>query len=115
MMRTIPGAGKSKCRIHPVLYTQLRSFHSVAKEGSVTRASRALRVSRPALTTQVRGGGLGEYWEVEWFFRHGCGVKIAELGEHLYKITQPVFRLASGAGDLVSSAASTPNPDISPA
>ncbi len=37
-----------------MLYTQLRSFHAVAREGSVTGAARILNVSQPTITTQVK-------------------------------------------------------------
>lgn len=86
-----------------MLYTQLRSFHSVAKEGSFTKASLALRISQPTITTQVRG--LEEYYGVELFFRHGRGVNLTELGKELLKITQSIFRLETEAIELLSAAA----------
>jgi DNA-binding transcriptional LysR family regulator len=35
-------------------YTQLRSFHAVARAGSFTSAARYLNVSQPTVTEQVR-------------------------------------------------------------
>lgn len=84
-----------------MLYTQLRSFHWVAKEGSFTRASQALRISQPTITTQVKG--LEEYYGVELFYRHGRGVILTEVGKALYAITQSILQLEMEASDLLSS------------
>jgi aminoethylphosphonate catabolism LysR family transcriptional regulator len=84
-----------------MLYTQLRSFHWVAKEGSFTRASQALRISQPTITTQVKG--LEEYYGVELFYRHGRGVILTDVGKTLYAITQSILKLEMEASDLLSS------------
>lgn len=79
-----------------MLATQLRSFHAVAHEGSFTAAARALNVSQPTLTTQVRG--LEKTYGVELFHRRGRGVTLTETGRTLFAIAQ---RIVSNQQDAV--------------
>jgi aminoethylphosphonate catabolism LysR family transcriptional regulator len=70
-------------------YTQLRSFHWVARSGGFTGAARAIRVSQPALTQQVRQ--LERDFGVELFQRRGRRVVLTETGHGLLTITQRMF------------------------
>jgi len=85
-----------------MLYTQLRSFHAVAREGSVTAASRALQVSQPTVTTQVKE--LEAQFGVELFHRHGKRLELTELGRELLFKTQQYFSAEEQAIELLEAA-----------
>ena len=68
--------------------TQLRSFHAAAELGGFTAASRALRISQPTITTQVRS--LEDEYGVELFVRRGRNVQLTSVGRRLYEITKRV-------------------------
>ena len=72
-----------------MLYTQLRSFHAVAREGSATKASRVLNVSQPTITTQIKE--LEARYGLELFRRHGRRLELTDLGRELLSITQRFF------------------------
>jgi len=72
-----------------MLYTQLRSFHAVAREGSATKASRVLNVSQPTITTQIKE--LEARYQLELFRRHGRRLELTDLGRELLSITQKFF------------------------
>ena len=61
--------------------TQARAFHAVATAGSFTGAAKALNVSQPTVTTQVKG--LEELYGVELFHRHARGVMLTSTGHKL--------------------------------
>lgn len=69
--------------------THLRAFHAVATEGGFSKAARALRVSQPTLSQQVRG--LEDRYGVRLFERGGQGVKPTELGRGLLAATTRIF------------------------
>ncbi|AKM30632.1 LysR family transcriptional regulator [Pandoraea faecigallinarum] len=69
--------------------TQLRSFHAVARHGSVTRAAQALHVSQPTMTTQIRA--LEDTYGVELFYRHGRGLTLTPTGKALYAVSLRIF------------------------
>lgn len=69
--------------------TQARAFNAVAREGSFTAAARALNVSQPTVTTQVKE--LEAYYGVELFHRHGRGVHLTETGRRLLTIVQRMY------------------------
>lgn len=82
-----------------MLYTQLRSFHAVAKEGGFTAASKVLNIGQPTITSQV--GMLESYFSVELFYRRGRLVELTEAGTALLKITRRIMNLESEATDLL--------------
>ncbi len=61
--------------------TYLRAFHAVATEGGFSKAARALRVSQPTLSQQVRA--LEDRYGVRLFERGGQRVKLTEMGRDL--------------------------------
>ena len=83
-------------------YSQLRAFHMVAKEGSFTSAARALRVSQPTLSAQVKE--LEESYGVRLFDRRGRGVHLTSLGVTLQDITNRLFGLEEEAEALLAGA-----------
>ena len=52
-----------------MLYTDFRSFHAVASHGGFSSAARALNISQPTLSTQVKE--LESRYEVDLFSRIG--------------------------------------------
>jgi aminoethylphosphonate catabolism LysR family transcriptional regulator len=66
--------------------TQLRSFHTAAELGGFTAAARALRISQPTVTTQVRS--LEAEYGVELFIRQGRHVQLTQAGTELFEITK---------------------------
>lgn len=70
-------------------YTQLRSFHAAALCGSFTAAAQALRISQPAVTTQIKT--LETAYGVELFHRRGRHVELTDMGRRLADITHRLF------------------------
>ena len=68
--------------------TQLRSFHAAAELGGFTAAAKALRISQPTVTTQVRE--LEAEYGVELFIRQGRHVQLTQSGIELFEITKRV-------------------------
>lgn len=84
-----------------MIYTQLRSFHAVAREGGFTAASRALNISQPTLTTQVKS--LEEYFGVTLFHRRGRKIEMTDTGRELYKLSRRIMSLEADAQDLLNA------------
>ena len=68
--------------------TQARTFYAVAKAGSFTGAAKALHVSQPTVTTQIRD--LEALYQVELFHRHARGVTLTHTGEALLAIIRRI-------------------------
>lgn len=85
-----------------MLYTQLRSFHAVAKEGGFTAAARAINVGQPTITTQVKA--LETYFKVELFHRRGRKVDLTDLGKALFGLSQRIMSLEAEAAGLLLAA-----------
>ncbi len=72
-------------------YQHLERFWAVVREGGVTRASRALHVSQPTVSVQIReleaslGGKL--------LSRTGRGVVLTEFGQTIYQYADGIFSL----------------------
>jgi len=81
-------------------YAQLRAFHQVAREGSFTRAARALRVTQPTLSAQVKA--LEESYGVRLFERRGRGSVLTELGHTLFALTARLFAIEDEAAALLA-------------
>jgi aminoethylphosphonate catabolism LysR family transcriptional regulator len=67
----------------------LRSFFAVARHGGFTAGARALHVSQPTVTAQVRA--LEDTYAVELFRRRGRSVALTTAGEALYGVAQRIF------------------------
>lgn len=70
-------------------YSQLRSFHAAALCGGFTAAAEALRISQPAVTSQIRA--LESAYGVELFHRRGRRVELTDMGRRLVDITHRLF------------------------
>ena len=67
----------------------LRSFLAVASHGGFTAGARALHVSQPTVTAQVRA--LEASYGIELFLRRGRSVALTTTGEALFRIAQRIF------------------------
>jgi aminoethylphosphonate catabolism LysR family transcriptional regulator len=67
----------------------LRSFFAVARHGGFTAGARALHVSQPTVTAQVRA--LEETYAIELFSRRGRSVALTPAGEALFGIAERIF------------------------
>lgn len=68
---------------------QARAFHAVAVEGSFTAAAKALHLSQPTLTNQVKQ--IETRYRVELFHRSSRGVKLTDTGSRLLAIVRRMF------------------------
>jgi aminoethylphosphonate catabolism LysR family transcriptional regulator len=68
--------------------TQARTFHAVAQAGSFSGAARALHVSQPTVTTQVKE--LEKLYDVKLFLRHARGVTLTPTGIELLAIIRRI-------------------------
>ena len=85
-----------------VNYVQMRAFNAVATHGSFSRAARALGVSQPAVTVQVRS--LEEAVGVRLFHRRGASVELSADGRDLHLKARRIFAMID---DLDQSLTST--------
>lgn len=84
-----------------MLYTALRSFHAVASHGGFSPAARALNISQPTLSTQVKG--LEIRYDIELFSRIGREVRLTPAGQELYQTTMRLHQSEAEAKDLLNS------------
>tara|TARA_Y100001935_G_C17297380_1_gene506963 strand:+ start:1317 stop:2201 length:885 start_codon:yes stop_codon:yes gene_type:complete len=82
-------------------FSQLRSFHAVAKTESITLASKLLNISQPTITKQIQL--LEEFYSINVINRHARGITLTELGKKLFNITSEIFELEEKAIQLFSS------------
>lgn len=82
-----------------VSFNQLRSFHAVALTGSVTAAARLLHVGQPTVTTQLRQ--LEASYKVELAHRLSDGIRLTEMGQRLFTLTESLFQIEAQAVDLL--------------
>ena len=84
-----------------MLYTYLRSFHAVARHGGFSSAARALNISQPTLSTQVKA--LEARYDVELFSRIGRNVHLTQAGRELFRTTIRLTENEAEAEDLLKS------------
>lgn len=82
-----------------VSFNQLRSFHAVALTGSVTAAARLLHVGQPTVTTQLRQ--LESTYKVELAHRLPSGIRLTDIGQRLFTLTESLFQVQAQAVDLL--------------
>jgi aminoethylphosphonate catabolism LysR family transcriptional regulator len=68
--------------------TQARTFHAVAIAGSFSGAAKALHVSQPTVTTQIKE--LEKLYDVKLFLRHARGVTLTPTGLELLAIIRRI-------------------------
>jgi LysR family transcriptional activator of nhaA len=72
-------------------YHHLLYFHTVAKEGSVARASQVLRLAQPTLSGQIRK--LEHVLDEKLFERRGRNLVLTEMGRIAYRYADEIFSL----------------------
>ena len=82
-------------------HTQRRSFHAAAELGGFTAASKALRVSQPTITAQVRE--LEAHYGVELFVKVGRNVTLTSAGRDLFAMTTRIAQLEAEARDFLQA------------
>ena len=70
-------------------YHHLLYFYTVAKEGSVSRAAKALRLAQPTLSGQIRK--LEEAFDEKLFARSGRHLVLTEMGQLVYRYADEIF------------------------
>lgn len=72
-------------------YHHLLYFYTVAKEGSVSRAARQLRLAQPTLSGQIRK--LEEAFDEKLFARAGRNLVLTEMGQVVFRYAEEIFTL----------------------
>lgn len=72
-------------------YHHLLYFYTVAREGSVTRASEVLLLAQPTLSSQIRK--LEESLDEKLFVREGRHLVLTEVGRMVYRYADEIFSL----------------------
>jgi aminoethylphosphonate catabolism LysR family transcriptional regulator len=80
-------------------HAQLKAFHAVARDGGFSAAARALGVTQPTLTVQVRA--LEDGYRVALFHRRGRRVTLTRAGQELYTIAQRYFSVEREAEEFL--------------
>lgn len=81
--------------------TELRSFHAVATHKGFSAAARALNISQPTLSTQVKA--LENRYDVELFNRIGRETRLTLAGVELFQVTTRLARDEEEAADLLNA------------
>lgn len=79
-------------------YSQLRAFHHVALHGGFSSAARALNMSQPSVSDQVRQ--LEQMHDVLLFSRAARQVRMTAAGEALFRLTSEMFEVEERIGAL---------------
>lgn len=79
-------------------YSQLRAFHYVALHGGFSSAARALNISQPSVSDQVRQ--LEQRHDILLFSREARQVRMTEAGEALFRLTSEMFEVEERIGAL---------------
>ncbi|HEX8925843.1 MAG TPA: LysR family transcriptional regulator, partial [Terriglobales bacterium] len=81
-------------------YNHLFYFWSVARNGSVSRASAELHISQPTVSEQI--GKLEAALGVTLFERAGRGIRLSNSGQILYGYADQIFRLGQEMREVVN-------------
>lgn len=73
-----------------MLCAELKSFHMVARLGSITQAAKKLGLSQPTVTTQIRN--LEGQYGVELFYRGGRRLTLSDEGARLLPMVQKLLQ-----------------------
>jgi len=72
-------------------YHHLLYFYTVAREGSVARAARVLRLAQPTLSGQIRK--LEQALDEKLFERRGRNLVLTEMGRIAYRYAEEIFTI----------------------
>lgn len=79
----------------------LRAFHAVAREGQFTTAARAMGVTQPTVSSQVKA--LEARFSVRLLVRGARKVTLTPLGARLFEVTSRLFSLEEEAAELLGA------------
>ncbi|WP_417797501.1 LysR substrate-binding domain-containing protein [Terasakiella pusilla] len=82
-------------------YTQIRAFHEVALEKSVSKAAQKMGQTQPALSTQLRN--LEKEYGVKLFERTTQGLTLTQQGEKLLELTHGFLKQETYIDDFLKS------------
>ena len=82
-----------------MIFGQLRAFHAVAAEGGFSKAAKALNVSQPAVSAQVKA--LEDTYRLTLIERRPRGIQLTEPGQRLFEIVGRIFRLEEEADQML--------------
>ena len=80
-------------------YHHLLYFWTVAREGSIARASAQLRLAQPTISSQLRS--LEENLGEKLFARAGRGLALTEIGQVVYRYADEIFSLGREMQDVL--------------
>jgi LysR family transcriptional activator of nhaA len=80
-------------------YHHLRYFWVVAREGSVSRAAKQLRLAQPTVSEQIHA--LEEMLGERLLMRAGRGVVVTEVGKTVYRFADEIFALGRDLQDTI--------------
>ena len=87
-------------------HSQLKAFHHVALLGGFSAAARALGLTQPAISEQVRA--LERDHDVHLFQRKGRQVSLTLSGRRLFRLTERYFETEAEIAGLLSEARAVP-------
>lgn len=87
--------------------THLRAFHNVANYGSYSGAARAVGLSQPTLSAQIKA--LESTYGTTLIHRTGRGMELSPTGGKLFALTTEIFGQVDNADALLSSATRQPS------
>ena len=89
-------------------YHHLLYFYTVAKEGSVSRAARQLRLAQPTLSGQIRK--LEEAFDEKLFARAGRNLVLTEMGQVVFRYAEEIFTLGRELTETLRGRPTGPQP-----
>lgn len=91
-------------------YHHLLYFYTVAKEGSVSRAAKRLRLAQPTLSGQIRK--LEEAFDEKLFARSGRNLVLTEMGQVVFRYAEEIFTLGRELTDTLRGRLSGRSPRL---
>src|SRR5690606_31581476 len=82
-------------------YHHLLYFWTVAKEGSVARATQRLRLAQPTISGQIRQ--LERQLDVKLFQRQGRNLVLTDVGRVVYRYADEIFGLGRELMDVLEN------------
>ena len=80
-------------------YHHLLYFYTVAREGSMARASAVLHLTQPTVSSQIKA--LEEALGEKLFERRGRGLALTETGHIVYRYAEEIFTLGRELQDML--------------
>lgn len=81
----------------PFNFHHLYYFYAVAKEHSFSKAGRALRISQPALSAQIKQ--FEHYWNLKLFNRNTRSLSLTEEGYVIFNYAKAIFDMGQELAD----------------